>query len=81
MAGRTSFVIAHRLSTVLNADWILVLDQGRLVQQGTHASLLAETGGLYARLYQMQFRDSNREVAGAESEQTVASVRRPAPNP
>jgi len=55
MAGRTSFVIAHRLSTVLAADRILVLDGGRIVEEGTHAALLAR-GGLYARLYETQFR-------------------------
>lgn len=55
MRGRTSLVIAHRLSTVLAADVILVLDQGRLVEQGTHAELLAH-GGLYARLFETQFR-------------------------
>ena len=55
MAGRTSFVIAHRLSTVLAADTILVMDRGRLVEQGTHAELLA-LGGLYAQLYETQFR-------------------------
>ncbi len=54
LAGRTSLVIAHRLSTVRNADAILVLDQGRIVQSGTHAELLAE-GGLYADLYRTQF--------------------------
>ncbi len=53
--GRTSIVIAHRLSTVLAADRILVVDRGRLVEQGTHAELL-ELGGLYARLYRTQFR-------------------------
>ncbi len=52
--GRTSLVIAHRLSTILAADVILVLDQGRLVEQGTHAELLAK-GGLYAHLYETQF--------------------------
>jgi len=52
--GRTSLVIAHRLSTILAADKILVLDEGRLVEEGTHAELLAR-GGLYAQLYQMQF--------------------------
>ena len=53
---RTSLVIAHRLSTILAADVILVLDQGRLVERGTHAGLLAQ-GGLYASLYETQFRD------------------------
>ena len=55
MAQRTSLVIAHRLSTILAADTILVLDGGQLVEQGTHAELLAR-GGLYAGLYETQFR-------------------------
>jgi len=55
MMGRTSFVIAHRLSTVLNADWILVMNRGEIVEQGTHASLLLNPDGLYTRLHQMQF--------------------------
>jgi ATP-binding cassette subfamily B protein len=54
MEGRTSLVIAHRLSTVLSADLILVLDEGKLVEQGTHSDLLAR-GGLYATLYNTQF--------------------------
>jgi ATP-binding cassette subfamily B protein len=54
LEGRTSLVIAHRLSTVRNADQILVIDDGRVVQAGTHAELLAE-GGLYADLYVTQF--------------------------
>ncbi len=56
MPDRTTLVIAHRLSTIEHADQVLVLDQGRLVEQGTHAELLAR-GGLYAHLYQSQFRE------------------------
>jgi len=55
MAGRTSIVIAHRLSTILAADLILVMDRGKIVEQGTHDQLLA-TGGLYSQLYETQFR-------------------------
>ncbi len=54
MAQRTSIVIAHRLATVLSCDRILVIDQGRIVEQGTHAALSA-AGGLYARLAKLQF--------------------------
>ena len=54
--GRTTLVIAHRLATVRGADKIVVMDQGRVVDQGTHAALL-ERGGLYADLYRLQFKD------------------------
>jgi subfamily B ATP-binding cassette protein MsbA len=56
MPDRTTLVIAHRLSTIEHADQVLVLDHGRLVEQGTHAQLLAQ-GGLYAHLHRMQFRE------------------------
>ena len=59
LAQRTSIVIAHRLSTILAADEILVLQQGRIVQRGTHHALLAQ-GGLYAQLYETQFGDDLR---------------------
>jgi ATP-binding cassette, subfamily B, bacterial MsbA len=55
MQGRTSLVIAHRLSTIERADRIVAMDAGRVIEQGTHAELLAR-GGLYARLHAMQFR-------------------------
>lgn len=57
-AGRTTFAIAHRLSTVLDADLILVMDKGRILEQGTHAELLAH-GAIYARLYQAQFQEDD----------------------
>ena len=62
MRGRTTLVIAHRLSTVERADRILVLDRGAVVEQGTHAELL-KAGGLYAALHRMQFREADE--AGA----------------
>ncbi len=68
MVGRTSIVIAHRLSTVLAADVILVMDKGQLVERGTHAELLAR-GGLYATLYNTQFREvARREPVAAEAQ-------------
>ena len=57
MHGRTSFVIAHRLSTIRDADTILVMDRGRIVEQGTHAELLARRG-FYHELYSSQFEEA-----------------------
>jgi len=62
MTGRTTFVIAHRLATVRDADLICVMDKGEVVQSGTHEQLMAE-GGLYAHLRALQFRDETPTVA------------------
>ena len=67
MENRTTFVIAHRIQTVMQADWILVLDRGRVVQQGVHEDLIKEEG-LYRQIYQIQARieeEVEREVAQA----------------
>jgi ATP-binding cassette subfamily B protein len=66
LAGRTSSVIAHRLSTVAAADQILVLDRGRIVERGRHEELLA-AGGLYQELYETQY------AAGASAETTAVT--------
>ena len=57
MVNRTTFVIAHRLSTIRNATKILVIDNGRIVQMGTHNELINDEKGLYKKLYELQFRD------------------------
>ena len=53
MEGRTSFVIAHRLSTIRDSDWILVMDDGKVVEQGTHEELM-NINGIYKKMYQIQ---------------------------
>lgn len=63
LQGRTSLVIAHRLSTVREADMILVIDQGRIVEQGRHEDLLL-AGGLYADLYRIQFEGQDPDISG-----------------
>jgi ATP-binding cassette, subfamily B, multidrug efflux pump len=64
LKGRTSFVIAHRLSTVRGADRVVVVEGGRIVEEGTHAHLLAR-GGLYANLYRMTYEQSDGHRAGS----------------
>ncbi|MDJ1158695.1 ABC transporter ATP-binding protein [Chelatococcus sp. SYSU_G07232] len=64
MKGRTTLVIAHRLSTVRDADLIVVLDQGRVVETGRHEALVA-AGGLYAKLHRLQLADDTREAPAA----------------
>ena len=54
MKGRTSFIVAHRLSTIKNADQILVMKDGNIIERGTHDELL-DRGGFYAKLYESQF--------------------------
>jgi subfamily B ATP-binding cassette protein MsbA len=73
MPERTTLVIAHRLSTIEHADQVLVLDHGRLVEQGTHTELLARDG-LYAHLHRIQFRESSVGVSNAQ-DQARAPVR------
>ena len=62
MKGRTTIVVAHRLSTIRNADSIVVLDGGRIVERGTHDELMGR-GGLYQRLYEMQFAGEEAPVS------------------
>ena len=67
MLDRTCFVIAHRLSTVRRADVIIVLEDGCIVEVGTHDDLLAH-GGPYAKLYELQFKDDSLDTASSASE-------------
>ncbi len=59
MEGRTSFIVAHRLSTIKGADLILVMKDGTIIEQGTHASLLADKG-FYYHLYNSQFPETDQ---------------------
>ncbi|HEY3012422.1 MAG TPA: ABC transporter transmembrane domain-containing protein [Gemmatimonadales bacterium] len=71
LVGRTTLIIAHRLSTVRRADRVVVLDHGRIVEEGSHGELL-DLGGLYARLYQRQFRDEDSTGAPAHPVETAS---------
>ena len=65
MKGRTSIVIAHRLSTVRSLDRILVFDRGEIVEQGTHTSLTTRAGGVYRGLFELQTTEFGR-ISAAE---------------
>ena len=67
MHGRTTFIIAHRIQSLMAADLILVLDKGRIVQRGTHAELM-EQPGMYCQIYELQARietELEKELSGA----------------
>ncbi|MHA1724183.1 MAG: ABC transporter ATP-binding protein [Promethearchaeota archaeon] len=68
LKGRTSITIAHRLSTVINSDRILVLDKGQIIEQGTHEELIKKENGFYKHLYEMQFKDPYKAEEMEEEE-------------
>ncbi len=68
MKGRTTIVIAHRLSTIVDADHIVVLEAGQVVEEGTHAGLLAEPAGVYARFYRTQGRSPSNAATSTDGE-------------
>ncbi len=78
MEGRTSFVIAHRLSTIRDAKQILVMNQGRIIETGTHKELLAK-GGFYAELYNSQFTGADIEAEEARKKAAAAAAPKAAP--
>ncbi|WP_020590994.1 ABC transporter ATP-binding protein [Kiloniella laminariae] len=73
MEGRTTLVIAHRLSTVIDADIIYVMDRGKIIEQGSHSELL-EKDGAYARLYSLQFAEEAQIDTGSPSQLTEANL-------
>jgi ATP-binding cassette subfamily B protein len=77
MEGRTTIVIAHRLSTVVNADRIIVLEEGRLVEEGTHATLMADPHSIYARFHRIQGKNGLGLVDDVKASQTSGQT--PAP--
>ena len=64
MAGRTSLIIAHRLATILDADQILVIRHGEIVERGTHTELILKDG-YYSKLFHLQFKNNRRTTANA----------------
>jgi ATP-binding cassette subfamily B protein len=71
--GRTSLVIAHRLSTVQRADKIIVMHKGKVREMGTHQQLLAERG-VYYKLYQLQYKDQEIPVTSSRTPEVTASA-------
>jgi ATP-binding cassette subfamily B protein len=80
MEGRTTFVIAHRLSTVRRADLILVMDGGQIIERGTHLDLL-EQDGLYREIYDLQLRDQEKFREEVEALEFSLTQESPAPRP
>ena len=68
MHGKTSFIVAHRLSTIKNADEIVVTSNGRILEKGTHEELTQNSEGIYSRLYSLQFRNSDTKYLSHELE-------------
>jgi ATP-binding cassette subfamily B protein len=73
VAGRTSLIIAHRLSTVQRADKIIVMHKGQVREMGTHQQLLARCG-IYFKLYQLQYKDQEIGVEGSHSPRSAVGV-------
>ena len=80
MEGRTTFIIAHRLSTVRRADLILVMDGGQIIERGTHLDLL-EQDGLYREIYDLQLRDQEKFREEVEALEFSLTQESPAPRP
>jgi len=74
LEGRTALAIAHRLSTLKNADKLIVLDKGKLVEMGTHEELMAKEEGVYARLVKIQTELTRPPAAEAETEEPEIEV-------